>query len=52
VLWQALTPQGLGGATLAKGGRSWGKIYFDVTGDPPTQVVYDNGVQDLLVWHK
>ena len=27
-----------------------GKIYFDVVGDTPNSVVYNDGVQDLLVW--
>lgn len=27
-----------------------GAKYFDVTGPAPTQVVYNNGVADLLVW--
>jgi hypothetical protein len=52
VLWQAFTPNGLSGATLNQGDRSKGKIYFDVTGAKPTKVVYNNGVEDLLVWQK
>jgi hypothetical protein len=32
------------------GGGIPGKIYFDVTGDTPNSVVYNDGVQDLLVW--
>jgi len=50
VLWQAATPQGISGATLQQGDSSWGKLYFDVTGPAPTSVVYNNGVEDLLVW--
>jgi Domain of unknown function (DUF1942) len=50
VLWQAVTPGGLSGATLVKGEKSKGKVYFDVTGPAPTRVVYNNGVDDLLVW--
>jgi hypothetical protein len=50
VLWQAFTPNGISGATLPQGGRSSGKIYFDVTGQAPARVVYNNGVQDLLMW--
>ncbi|WP_179467812.1 MPT63 family protein [Mycolicibacterium vinylchloridicum] len=50
VLWQAATPAGISGATLQQGDSSWGKLYFDVTGPAPTQVVYNNGVEDLLVW--
>jgi hypothetical protein len=32
------------------GGGLPGKIYFDVVGDTPNSVVYNDGVQDLLVW--
>ena len=34
----------------APGGTSAGKLYFDVVGDVPNSVVYNDGVQDLLVW--
>ena len=34
----------------AAGGSSSGKIYFDVVGDVPNSVVYNDGVQDLMVW--
>jgi Domain of unknown function (DUF1942) len=27
-----------------------GKLYFDVVGDVPNSVVYNDGVQDLLTW--
>jgi hypothetical protein len=27
-----------------------GKIYFDVVGDAPNSVVYNDGVRDLLAW--
>ena len=50
VLWQAATPAGISGATLQPGDKATGKLYFDVTGPAPTQVVYNNGVDDLLVW--
>ena len=32
------------------GGQSTGTIYFDVVGDAPNSVVYNDGTQDLLVW--
>ena len=32
------------------GGGIPGKIYFDVVGDTPNSVVYNDGAQDLLVW--
>ena len=50
VLWQAATPQGLSGATINQGDSSKGKVYFDVTGAPPTSVAYFNGASDLIVW--
>ena len=50
VLWQAFTPNGISAATVQQGESSRGKLYFDVTGAPPTKVVYNNGVDDLLIW--
>jgi hypothetical protein len=50
VLFYAFAPQGLSGATLQQGGKSTGKIYFDVTGPAPTSVVYNDAVQDRLIW--
>jgi len=44
------TPNGLSPAPVSQGGQASGKIYFDVTGTPPTSVVYNDGVQDVLVW--
>ena len=32
------------------GGGIPGKLYFDVVGDVPNSVVYNDGVQDLLTW--
>jgi hypothetical protein len=32
------------------GGGLPGKLYFDVVGDTPNSVVYNDGTQDLLVW--
>ena len=52
VLWQAFAPNGISGATLADGEQSTGKIYFDVTDGDPTRVMYNNGVEDLLIWEK
>jgi hypothetical protein len=43
-------PNGLSPAPILQGGQSTGKLYFDVTGAPPTEVVYNDGVQDVLVW--
>jgi hypothetical protein len=50
VLWQAATPQGISGATIPQGQQSSGKMYFDVTGPPPTTVTLNNGMQDLMIW--
>ncbi|WP_285032771.1 DUF1942 domain-containing protein [Mycolicibacterium sp. lyk4-40-TYG-92] len=32
------------------GGTATGKVYFDVVGDVPNSVVYNDGMQDLMVW--
>ena len=50
VLVNVWTPQGLSGAAVPPGGSSTGKIYFDVVGDVPNSVVYNNGDHDLLAW--
>jgi hypothetical protein len=50
VLFQAAAAQGLNGAPVPQGQTSTGKIYFDVTGAQPTSVVYNDGVQDRLIW--
>lgn len=43
-------PNGLSPAPILQGNQSTGTLYFDVTGPPPNQVVYNDGVQDLLLW--
>jgi len=43
-------PNGLSDAPLAQGQQASGKIYFDVTGAPPDGVVYNDGVEDVLIW--
>ncbi len=51
VLYQVATPQGVNPAGLVQGQKTTGKIYFDVTGDNPTGVVYrEAGGQDLASW--
>jgi Domain of unknown function (DUF1942) len=50
VLANVLTPDTLSGAALAAGDSSTGKIYFDVVGDVPNSVVYNDGTHDLLGW--
>jgi Domain of unknown function (DUF1942) len=39
-----------GPGPVPPGGSSTGKLYFDVVGDEPNSVVYNDGVQDLLAW--
>ena len=41
---------GGGVAPAPPGGSTTGKLYFDVVGDQPNSVVYNDGTQDLLVW--
>lgn len=43
-------PNGLSPAPITQGNQSTGTLYFDVTGPAPNQVVYNDGVQDVLVW--
>jgi hypothetical protein len=38
------------GGVVPPGGSSTGKLYFDVVGDVPNSVVYNDGVRDLLAW--
>lgn len=50
VLANVATPQGVNPSPIGQGARTTGKVYFDVTGAAPNSVVYNNGVQDLLIW--
>jgi hypothetical protein len=43
-------PNGLSPAPIMQGSQSTGTLYFDVTGAQPNQVVYNDGVQDVLLW--
>ena len=43
-------PNGLNPAPIAQGSESKGTLYFDVTGAPPNGVVYNDGLQDILMW--
>lgn len=43
-------PNGLNPAPIAQGNESTGTLYFDVTGAPPNGVVYNDGMQDILMW--
>lgn len=49
-LFQVATAQGVNPAGLAQGQQASGKLYFDVTGDPPDSVTYNAGGPDLAVW--
>ncbi len=49
MLDQTLAPD-LGVSPMDEGQRTAGNIYFDVTGPPPTAVVYTDGAQDRLTW--
>jgi hypothetical protein len=40
---------GIGGP-IAQGASSTGKIYFDVVGDTPNSVVFNDGNEDILGW--
>jgi Domain of unknown function (DUF1942) len=48
-LYRALPESGPGGV-VPPGGSTSGKLYFDVVGDVPNSVVYNDGVRDLLAW--
>jgi Domain of unknown function (DUF1942) len=50
VLAGVFPPQGLSGAPMPPTGATSGKIYFDVVGEPPNSVVYNDGSSDLLTW--
>lgn len=50
VIDTAPVPNGINPAPITQGNQSSGKVYFDVTGPAPNSVVYNDGVQDVLVW--
>lgn len=43
-------PNGVPPEPLNQGQQANGEIYFDVTGPPPNGVVYNDGVEDVLIW--
>src|ERR1700738_926179 len=43
-------PNGLNPAPIAPGSESKGTLYFDATGAPPNGVVYNDRLQDILIW--
>lgn len=50
VIDTAPVPNGLNPAPITQGNQASGTVYFDVTGAQPDQVVYNDGVQDVLIW--
>jgi hypothetical protein len=38
------------GGPVGQGGSTTGKVYFDVVGDVPNSVVFNNGAEDILGW--
>jgi hypothetical protein len=48
-MYPVIADAGVGGA-VPPGGSTTGKLYFDVVGDVPNSVVYNDGVRDLLAW--
>ena len=48
-MYRVLTDAGVGGA-VPPGGSTTGKFYFDVVGDVPNSVVYNDGVRDVFAW--
>jgi hypothetical protein len=49
-LFQVATPQGVNPGALTQGQKTTGKLYFDVTDEPPDSVVYEDGADDRLIW--
>ena len=43
-------PLGVSPMSLMQGQRSTGKLYFDVTGQAPNSVAYNDGMADLMLW--
>ncbi len=43
-------PNGLNPAPITQGSESKGTLYFDATGAPPNGIVYNDGMQDILMW--
>jgi hypothetical protein len=46
----AQVPGGLNPAPISQGNQSTGTLYFDATGAAPNGVVYNDGLQDILIW--
>ena len=50
VIDKVQAPGSLNPAPIPQGSESTGTLYFDVTGAPPNGVVYNYGLQDILIW--
>lgn len=50
VLWEVATPLGVNPAGLEPGQSVTGKLYFDVTGANPVEVVFTEAGHDAAVW--
>jgi Domain of unknown function (DUF1942) len=50
VIDKVQAPGSLNPAPIPQGTESTGTLYFDVTGAPPNGVVYNDGMQDILIW--
>jgi hypothetical protein len=50
VIDKVQAPGSLNPAPIPQGSQSTGTLYFDVTGAPPNGVVYNDGMQDILIW--
>ncbi|ANR92525.1 MPT63 family protein [Mycobacterium avium] len=50
VIDNVAVPNGLSPAPIPQDTESTGTLYFDVTGAPPNGVVYNDGMQDVLMW--
>ena len=48
-MYRVLADAGVGGA-VPPGGSTTGKLYFDVVGEVPNSVVYNDGVRDIVAW--
>jgi hypothetical protein len=50
VIDKVQAPGSLNPAPIPQGSESTGTLYFDATGAPPNGVVYNDGLQDILMW--
>lgn len=50
VLWGVASPLGIAPTALPAGGSATGKIYFDVTSEAPSSVVYVLEGTDVAMW--